>query len=84
MFSLIISFIGFFVSGWLTLYKVTNVIADYFDTDVINADIELNSNQLIVNGNECYNYKYDHKNDEIILNKINSDEKVVIKDVFRK
>lgn len=83
MLSLIISFIGFSVSGGLTLYKVTNAIADYFGTDVIDADIKLKNGQLIVNGNERYNYKYDHENDEIILDKINSNEKVVVK-VFGK
>lgn len=41
-------------------------------------------NKLIVDGDEYYEYKYDDKKDEIILDKINSDKKIVIKDVFGK
>ena len=55
-------------------------MADYFNTDV-----KLHNNeQLIVNGDEYYEYKYDDEKDEIILDKINSDKKIIIKDVFGK
>ena len=37
-----------------------------------------------MDGDEYYEYKYDDKKDEIILDKINSDKKIVIKDVFGK
>lgn len=55
------------------------LMANYFNTDV-----KLHYNQLIVDGDEYYEYKYDDKKDEIILDKINSDKKIVIKDVFGK
>lgn len=80
LFVFIISLMGFAVSGGMVSLKIKNTMADYF-----NADVKLhNDEQLIVNGDEYYEYKYDDKKDEIILDKINSDEKIVIKDVFGK
>lgn len=64
----------------MIFYSIKNVMADYFNTDV-----KLHNNeQLIVNGDEYYEYKYDDEKDEIILDKINSDKKIIIKDVFGK
>ena len=80
LFVFIISLMGFAVSDRMIFYSIKNAMADYF-----NADVKLhNDEQLIVNGDEYYEYKYDDKKDEIILDKINSDEKIVIKDVFGK
>jgi hypothetical protein len=70
---------GFAVSGGMVSLKIKNTMANYFNTDV-----KLHYNQLIVDGDEYYEYKYDDKKDEIILDKINSDKKIVIKDVFGK
>lgn len=80
LFIFAISLIGFVVSDRMIFYSIKNAMVDYF-----NADVKLhNDEQLIVNGDEYYEYKYDDKKDEIILDKINSDEKIVIKDVFGK
>lgn len=80
LFVFIISLMGFAVSGGMVSLKIKNTMVDYF-----NADVKLhNDEQLIVNGDEYYEYKYDDKKDEIILDKINSDKKIVIKDVFGK
>lgn len=80
LFIFAISLIGFVVSDRMIFYSIKNVMADYFNTDV-----KLHNNeQLIVNGDEYYEYKYDDEKDEIILDKINSDKKIIIKDVFGK
>lgn len=79
LFIFAISLIGFVVSDRMIFYSVKNAMADYFNTDV-----KLHYNQLIVDGDEYYEYKYNDKKDEIILDKINSDKKIVIKDVFGK
>lgn len=79
LFVFIISLMGFAVSGGMVSLKIKNTMVDYFNTDV-----KLHYNQLIVDGDEYYEYKYDDKKDEIILDKINSDKKIVIKDVFGK
>lgn len=64
----------------MIFYSIKNAMADYFNTDVKLH----NDEQLIVNGDEYYEYKYDDEKDEIILDKINSDKKIIIKDVFGK
>lgn len=79
LFVFIISLMGFAVSSGMVSLKIKNTMVDYFNTDV-----KLHYNQLIVDGDEYYEYKYDDKKDEIILDKINSDKKIVIKDVFGK
>lgn len=70
---------GFAVSGGMVSLKIKNTMANYFNTDV-----KLHYNQLIEDGDEYYEYKYDDEKDEIILDKINSDNKIIIKDVFGK
>ena len=75
----IISLMGFAVSDGMVSLKIKNTMANYFNTDV-----KLHYNQLIVDGDEYYEYKYDDKKDKIILDKINSDKRIVIKDVFGK
>lgn len=47
-------------------------------------DIVTQKQKALYDGDEYYEYKYDDKKDEIILDKINSDKKIVIKDVFGK
>lgn len=79
LFVFIISLMGFAVSGGMVSLKIKNTMANYFNTDV-----KLHYNQLIVDGDEHYEYKYDDEKDEIILDKINSDKKIIIKDVFGK
>lgn len=79
LFVFIISLMGFAVSGGMVSLKIKNTMANYFNTDV-----KLHYNQLIVDGDEYYEYKYDDEKDEIILDKINSDKKIIIKDVFGK
>ena len=74
----IISLFVFIISLMVSL-KIKNTMANYFNTDV-----KLHYNQLIVDGDEYYEYKYDDEKDEIILDKINSDKKIIIKDVFGK
>lgn len=80
LFVFIISLMGFAVSGGMVSLKIKNTMANYFNTDVKLH----NDEQLIVNGDEYYEYKYDDEKDEIILDKINSDKKIIIKDVFGK
>lgn len=43
---------GFAVSGGMVSLKIKNTMVDYFNTDV-----KLHYNQLIVDGDEYYEYK---------------------------